>query len=110
MKKIMSGIKKDGTYKTPGGVPFMTNSTRKAIIFKAMVPHYRVDEFMMEVYGYTRLIGMIDDTDSGEKIRIYRINGGKYIAVHSGSGGFDADYYYVDNVIDPDGNLLYLGV
>lgn len=108
-KFLMTGIKKDGTYKTPGGVPFMTNSTRKSIIFKAMVPHYRVDEFMMEVYGCTRLIGIIDDVDGRERIRIYRINGGKYIAVHSGSNGFDSDYYYVDDVIDPDGNLLYWG-
>lgn len=107
-KILMSGIKKDGTYKTPGGVPFMTDSTWKTNVFKAMVPHYRVDEFMNEVYGFARLIGVMDD-NCAKKIRVYRISGGGYRAIYSGSSGFDSEYYYVDNVIDPDGSLLYLG-
>lgn len=107
-KFLMSGIKKDGTYKTPGGVPFMTSTAYRTHIGEAMVPHYRVDEFMHEVYGYARLIGVVDD-NCAEKIRVYHISGGKYSAVYSGSNGFDSDYYYVDNVIDPDGNLLYFG-
>ena len=104
----MSGIEKDGTYKTPGGVPFMTKSVYKSHIFEAIVPHYRVDEFMREVYGYAGLVGLINDS-GGEKIRVYYVSGGKYKAVYSGSNGCDGDYYYVDNVIDPDGNLLYFG-
>lgn len=71
MKKIMSGIKKDGKYKAPGGVPFMTNSTYRSHIGDAMVPHYRVDEFMMEVYGFAKLIGIVDNVDAGEKVRVY---------------------------------------
>ena len=108
-KILMSGIEKDGTYKTPGGVPFMTNSTYRTHIWEAMVPHYRVDEFMMEVHKYARLIGIINDTDDGTKIRVYRINGSKYKAIYSGTSGFDGNYYYVPDVIDPDGNLLCFG-
>lgn len=107
-KILMSGIEKDGTYKTPGGVPFMTNSKTRTNIFVAMVPHYRVDEFMMEVYKYARLIGIIDDTDDGTKIKVYHIKG-KYKAVYSGTSGFDSEYYYVTDVIDSEGNLLYFG-
>ena len=106
-KILMNGIEKDGTYKTPGGVPFMTNSSWKTNIFEAMVPHYRVDEFMMEAHKYARLIGIIDDTDDGTKIRVYRIKG-KYKAIYSGTSGFDANYYYVPDVIDSEGNLLCL--
>ena len=106
-KILMSGIKKDGTYKTPGGVPFMTSTAYRTHIGEAMVPHYRVDEFMHEVYGYAELIGIVDNNKAGEKIRVYRVSGGKYKTVYSGSGGFDADYYYVDDAIDPNGNLLY---
>lgn len=107
-KILMIGIKKDGTYKTPGGVPFKTSSAYRTRILEAMVPHYRVDEFMHEVYGCARLIGVVDD-NCGEKIRVYHISGDKYKAVYSGSTGFDSDYYYVDDAIDPDGNLLYFG-
>ena len=85
----------------------MTSSAYRTRIWVAMVPHYRVDEFIHEVYGYARLIGVVDD--NCEKIRVYRISGGKYKAVYSGSSGFDGDYYYVDNAIDPEGNLLYFG-
>lgn len=108
-KIIMSGVEKDGIYKTPGGVPFMISNAYRTNVFKAMVPHYRVDEFMMEVYGHARLIGIIDDTDDGTKIRLYRVNGSEYKAVYSGSTGFDIEHYYVTDVIDSEGNLLYLG-
>ena len=83
----------------------MTRSAYRTHIGVAMVPHYRVDEFMHEVYGYARLIGVVDD--NCKKIRVYHISGGKYKAVYSGSNGCDSDYYYVDNAIDSDGNLLY---
>lgn len=106
-KILMSGIKKDGTYETPGGVPFMTKSVYKSHIFEAIVPHYRVDEFMREVYGYAGLVGLINDS-GGEKIRVYYVSGGIYKAIRCGSA-CDIDYYYVDGVIDPDGNLLYFG-
>ena len=86
----------------------MTNSTYRSHIREAMVPHYLVDEFIHEIYGSARLIGVVDDKCE-IKIRVYCIYGGKYKAVYSGSNGFDCDYYYVDGVIDPDGNLLYFG-
>lgn len=106
-KFLMSGIKKDGTYETPGGVPFMTKSVYKSHIFEAIVSHYRVDEFMCEVYGYARLVGLINDSD-GDKIRVYYVIGGIYKAIRCESA-YDSNYYYVDGVIDPDGNLLYFG-
>ena len=108
-KILMSGIEKDGTYKTPGGVPFRTKIRYRTDPLKPMVPYYRIDEFMREIYTYAELIGMVEDTSDRTKIRVYAIKGAEYKAVYSGNSGSDGDYYYVSDVIDSSGNLLCFG-